>query len=113
MIHKMRLIPKYFSYMEKGIKTIELRLNDEKRQKINVGDTIIFERLGNEPKYLETVVTNLYHEKTFKDLISKFAITSFAGENISTQELLNAIDEIYSKEEQEKYAALGIEIRIK
>jgi ASC-1-like (ASCH) protein len=32
----------YFHLLERGEKTVELRLNDKKRQKINVGDKIQF-----------------------------------------------------------------------
>jgi ASC-1-like (ASCH) protein len=42
MEHILKLKPKYFNYINKGTKIIELRLYDEKRQKISIGDTIIF-----------------------------------------------------------------------
>ena len=42
MTHYMNLMPLPFSKIADGSKTIELRLNDEKRQKIAVGDTIVF-----------------------------------------------------------------------
>ena len=38
----MKLQPNHFYYMKNGTKRIELRLNDEKRSKISVGDKIIF-----------------------------------------------------------------------
>ena len=42
MFHYMNLVPSAFSKIADGSKTIELRLNDEKRQRINVGDTVVF-----------------------------------------------------------------------
>ena len=42
MIHKMHLQPQFFNFIKSGIKTIELRLYDEKRQQIHLGDTIEF-----------------------------------------------------------------------
>ena len=42
MVHYMRLNPKPFEKIASGRKTCELRLNDEKRKLISVGDTIIF-----------------------------------------------------------------------
>lgn len=44
MEHILKLKPKYFNYIKNGTKRIELRLYDEKRQTINIGDTIIFQR---------------------------------------------------------------------
>jgi ASC-1-like (ASCH) protein len=38
----MKLDEPYFTQIKKGIKKVELRLNDEKRSKIKVGDIIIF-----------------------------------------------------------------------
>ena len=42
MNHNMNLSPVPFEMIKSGQKTIELRLNDEKRQRIKTGDTIIF-----------------------------------------------------------------------
>ena len=42
MIHYMNLVPSAFEKISDGSKTIELRLNDEKRQRINAGDTVVF-----------------------------------------------------------------------
>ena len=40
--HMMSLQEPYFGYIKNGEKTVEGRLNDEKRKNINVGDIIIF-----------------------------------------------------------------------
>ena len=42
MTHEMKLQPKYFDYILNGTKRIEIRLNDEKRKKIKLGDKIKF-----------------------------------------------------------------------
>ena len=41
MKHKIKLQPEYYDYVLKGTKRIEIRLFDEKRQLINIGDKII------------------------------------------------------------------------
>lgn len=40
MKHKMKLQEKYYDFIINGTKRIEIRLNDEKRQTIKLGDTI-------------------------------------------------------------------------
>ena len=40
--HIMKLHPEPFAKIKDGSKTIELRLYDEKRQRISIGDTIRF-----------------------------------------------------------------------
>ena len=42
MTHSMQLQPSPFEMIKDGSKTIELRLFDEKRRKIRIGDTIAF-----------------------------------------------------------------------
>ena len=42
MKHIMKLQPKYFECMKKGSKIIEVRLFDEKRRNIKIGDEIEF-----------------------------------------------------------------------
>lgn len=52
MIHEMMLSPKPFEMIASGTKTIELRLNDEKRQKVQVDDTIVFVRTDDSRQML-------------------------------------------------------------
>lgn len=45
MEHKMRLYDQPFQLMLAGTKTVEIRLNDEKRQAVQNGDIIVFTNL--------------------------------------------------------------------
>ena len=56
MAHKMNLNPEPFAMIRSGQKTIELRLNDEKRQKINVGDSIEFTQIETGEKLTAEVI---------------------------------------------------------
>ena len=52
MKHTVKIQPAYYNYILHGIKHIEIRLNDEKRKQIKIGDTIKFLKepdLKNEP----------------------------------------------------------------
>lgn len=42
MLHNMKLQPEPFEMIKCGQKTYELRLLDTKRQKVSVGDTMVF-----------------------------------------------------------------------
>lgn len=108
MVHKMRLVDFAFNAIKNGTKDIEVRLNDEKRQLINIGDTILFEHVDT-GEVLETKVLNLYKYKTFKELFNNFDHKRFGLNDFDTESIM---DNFYSKEEQEKYGALGIEIKL-
>ena len=108
MEHVLKLQPKYFDYINNGTKRIELRLYDEKRQKINIGDTIVFKR---EPKLdvtMKVKVIGLLRYSRFEELIEDFDIEMLADRSMKKQELLDVLEEFYTKEEQEKYGVLGI-----
>ena len=56
----------WFLKIKNGIKTIELRLYDEKRRKLNIGDIILFEnRKDNEQIKCRVVKLHLF--KNFKE----------------------------------------------
>ena len=67
MTHYMNLVPSAFAKIANGSKTIELRLNDEKRQRINVGDKIIF-NLSSTYDIIIAHVKNLYKFSDFEGL---------------------------------------------
>lgn len=58
-VHKMILYPDAFELIENGSKKVEMRLNDEKRQKLTIGDLIIF--TNSEPtRQLNNRASGLY-----------------------------------------------------
>ena len=59
-VHNMKLYQSPFDNISNGSKTIELRLNDEKRQKINVGDIIEFHNYNDDSKIIKTKVKALH-----------------------------------------------------
>ena len=110
MEHILKLQPKYFDYINNGTKRIELRLYDEKRQKINIGDTIIFQK---EPELISTMkvkVIGLLRYNTFVDLFKDFDIEMMADKSMTKQELLEVLEEFYTPEKQKQYGVIGIRI---
>lgn len=69
MLHKMNLAPSAFEAIELGKKTIEMRLYDEKRAKIKVGDDIEFENIDTHRK-IKCTVLKLTRYKDFFELYS-------------------------------------------
>lgn len=107
-MHYMKLHNDPFNLIKSGTKTIELRLNDLKRQKIKVGDLIEFTNRITDEKMVVRVV-DLIKFNSFSDLYKNFSKVSMGyGEdedaNPSDMELY------YSLEEQEKYGVLAIKI---
>lgn len=109
MKHQMKLNNKPFESIKNGIKTIKLRLYDEKRSLIKEDDTIEFtNRETNEN--LNVVVIKLHKYSTFDELYKHFDKEKLGYKQ---GEIANPSDmnKYYSKEEQEKYGVVGIEIK--
>ena len=110
MIHILRLDNKYFDLIKEGTKTIEIRLYDEKRRLININDKIEFINRETGEK-LNTQVVNLHIYNSFEELYNKFDNISLG---YSESEIKNPKDmeKYYSKEEQNKYGVIGIELKL-
>ena len=68
MKHEMKLNNGPFERIKNGTKTIELRLNDEKRQLLKIKDLIEFTNRTNNEKML-VEIENLYHYHLLKNYI--------------------------------------------
>lgn len=110
MEHVLKLQPKYFDYIKNGTKRIELRLYDEKRQKINIGDTIVFKKEPELDITMEVRVVGLLRYNSFQELFKDFGIELIADKSMSKKELLDALEEFYTPEKQKQYGVLGIRI---
>lgn len=110
----MKLNPSPFSMIKSGEKTIELRLNDEKRQKINIGDEIEFINTTDQSKRLYAQVVQLYHFASFEELYKNLPLDKCG---YKAEEIFSAraddMDIYYPKEKQSVYGVLGIELKLK
>ena len=111
MLHKMKLQDSPFRKMQKGLKTIELRLYDEKRQKVKVGDQIEFTNLEDRMQKLLTRVIALHRFDSFEEM---FRVLPASAMGYDKGQIPNAEDmeHYYSKEEQALYGVVGIEIEL-
>lgn len=72
MAHRMNLIKVYFNAIEKGIKTVEMRLNDEKRKGIKICDIICFGCDGDSNRYMSVRVVGRREFSDFTALASAY-----------------------------------------
>ena len=109
MKHEMKLNNGPFKNIKNGTKTIELRLNDEKRQLLKIKDLIEFTNRETLEQLL-VEIENLYHYPSFEELYKHFDKAAM-GYKEDEEANPKDMEEYYSKEEQEKYGVLGIEIK--
>ncbi len=113
MNYSMKLLKSPYERIKSGKKTIEIRLYDKKRQKLNVGDTIEFSKLPELQDKLKVKIVALLKYKSFKDLINNLGMECFGyPKNYPLANFLKTIYLIYSKEQEHKYGVLGIKIKL-
>lgn len=111
MLHQMKLQPNPFRKIKSGSKTIELRLNDEKRQQVQVGDFIEFTMLDDTAQKLTVRVTALYHFNSFAELYAALPKEKL-GYAPNEMPVPDHMDAYYPRDNQEEYGVLGIELRL-
>ncbi|MBE5821103.1 MAG: ASCH domain-containing protein [Clostridiales bacterium] len=108
----IKLQPKYFDYVKNGAKRIELRLNDEKRQLIKIGDEIEILKEPNLDESFTVKVIGLLKYSCFEDLFKDFDISILADKSEKKQDVLKDLEKYYSKEKQAEYNVLGIRFEL-
>ena len=105
--------PASFSKIRNRTKTIELRLYDGKRRKIQIGDKIVFVNTGNSLETLEAEVIDLYIFDSFKTLYGELPLLECGyDESDVTTASPDDMNVYYTKEAQEKYGVVGIKIKL-
>ncbi len=111
MKHTMKLHDRPYNAIKNGIKTIELRLYDDKRKMISVDDEIEFVNSADPALSLHCTVVALHVFSSFDELYRHLPLLKcgYTEHDISTASARD-MDLYYSKEEQDTYGVIGIEI---
>ena len=112
-LHRMHLDPDAFAAVDTGKKTIELRLYDEKRRRVQAGDIIRFESTEDELDVLYAQVEGLRFFASFDELYRSLPLAACGydldeAKNASPRDM----DRYYSPEEQKKWGVVGIELSL-
>ena len=105
----MNVKTKYYNLLKSGKKIIELRLFDEKRQKIKIGDEILFSDSSNQDDSFKATVLKLHRAESFEKLCE--TITPEQAGFSSKEDLISVLEEFYSPVAQKKFGVVGIEIK--
>ena len=108
----LKLQPKYYNYMLHGTKRIEIKLYDEKRKTLNLGDSITFLKEPDLKESFQAKIIGLLRYENFEKIFQDFDISILADKSITKEVLRNELEEFYPKEKQEKYGVLGIRVEL-
>jgi len=99
-----------FNLIKNGTKTIELRLNDEKRQLLKENDFIEFTNRVTLEKII-VKIEGLYKYSNFKELYKHFDKIAIGYDKYDIANPKD-MEKYYSKEEQDKYGVIGIKVGV-
>ncbi|GGE71113.1 ASC-1-like (ASCH) protein [Priestia taiwanensis] len=111
MKHAMGLYEEPFESIKTGKKVYEVRLYDEKRRKINVGDVIEFTRIPENGETLEVEVLELCQYNTFREMYEAIPFSLFDCEGWMMEEMLDGTYEVYTKEQEKQWGTLAIKVK--
>ena len=97
MIHEMKIQPEYFNFILNGTKRIEIRLNDEKRQNIKLGDKIKFLKEPDLNESFEAQVIGLLRYNSFEEMFKDYDISILSDKSMTNEELISVLEQFYTK----------------
>lgn len=111
-VHEMRLADAPFDMIKSGKKTVEVRLSDEKRRQICVGDIIIFCRKSGIGDTCAVNVVDLRHYNNFFELFSAESLAAAGCENMTAEQAAQSMYQYYTAEQESGFGALAIQIKL-
>lgn len=110
MEHKMNLQNGPFEAIKSGTKKIEMRLYDEKRKNIKIGDTIVF----SNPDKTETICVKVIDLHLFDDFAGIYQKFPKEWLGYKPEEVAKPEDmaQYYPAEEIANFGVVGIEIQL-
>lgn len=112
MVHEMKLRSVYYDLIKNGTKIYEGRLNDEKRQLIDVGDVIIFKREPELKDSFSTVVKDLIYFDSFEEMAKTLPLKKIGFEKETQEEVVDIYHKFYSIEDEKKYGVVAIKVEV-
>ena len=100
-----------FNSIKRKKKKIEMRLFDDKRQKLKVEDILIFVNKNDESKMIKTKIIALHKFENFEQLYKNFNKIKL-GYRKSEKANPKDMEKYYSAEDIKKYGIVGIEIEV-
>lgn len=88
----MKLKSEPFEQIKAKEKIWEIRLNDDKRRKVHVGDVILFKKM---PDLLEGIVTRVVDKKFFKSFREMAQVLSLKDVGFKADANMDTVEEFY------------------
>lgn len=110
-LHTLNLMPNYFELIKSQEKTLEGRLNDDKRQSFNIGDIITFYKEPEKTETINAIILDKYIFKNFDEMADRLKKTELGFASKTKEQMVKTYRTIYSKQNEEKYGVVVFKIK--
>ena len=108
----VHLHPEIFDLVLQRTKDVEIRVNDEKRRKLKVGDTLIFVKRPGEQEKLKAIVKNLVYFSSFEEVMDFYEMPRIYLEGTSREDYIQLMRQFYSDDEVKQNGVVAIEFEL-
>lgn len=111
VVMKLEEIP--FEQIRAKSKIWEVRLNDEKRQNIAIGDSVLFRKLPDLFDGMVCRVVDIKYFNSFREMASVLSLKSLGFEDGATADICEkAYRKYYSIENENKYGVVALKLEV-
>jgi len=101
-----------FDIVKNKSKNVEIRVNDEKRRKLIVGDTLVFIKRPDDIESIKGKVTKLVYFNSFEEVVDNYEMKRIYLEESTKEEFINLMKRFYSDEIVNEYGVVAIEFEL-
>lgn len=108
----MKLSSEHFDRVKDGSKVYEVRLNDENRQKIGIGDCIIFKKM---PDLIDGVIVRVTDVKvfsSFEEMAKILSIESIGFKGKNAEQVSRYFLKQYSRTDEKNYGVVAFKFEL-
>lgn len=110
--HKLNLNPIYYDLIKSGEKTLEGRLNDEKRKDFNIGDKITFYKEPERKESIQAIIIDKYLFNNFDEMANSLDKSQLGFANKTKKEMVGVYRNIYTLEDEKTYGVVIFKIKV-
>jgi ASC-1-like (ASCH) protein len=110
--HTMSLYREGFELIRSGRKKIEVRLCDDKRRQMQVGERLTFQKLPERLETIKTQITDIKQFENFEVLYRAIGLEPLGRADKDMKWMMEKTRELYTAEDEAKCGAMAIFFKI-
>lgn len=108
----LKLQGEYFDKIKSGEKIYEIRINDEKRQAVDVGDILVLLKEPQLTERLNVLVRDIVYFDSFAEMVATLPKEKVGFKGKSNEEMLKVYRGFYPLEQESKYGVVAFKIEV-